>query len=84
LSRGGDVEIVVTDQGRGIAAEVRERIFEPFVTTKQDGLGLGLAIARSIVESHGGKIWAVPHAPHGVAFHVMLPASRRKQEQADE
>jgi len=67
------VRITVTDTGRGIATEVAEKIFEPFYTTKQDGLGMGLRISRSIVESHGGRIWAEA-GPHGV-IHLTLPAS---------
>jgi signal transduction histidine kinase len=53
----GMAEVTVHDTGRGLSAEEAERMFEPFFTTKSEGLGLGLAISRSIIEAHGGKIW---------------------------
>jgi two-component system CheB/CheR fusion protein len=67
------IKITVTDSGRGVAPEVAEKIFEPFYTTKQDGLGMGLRISRSIVESHGGRIWAEA-GPQGM-IHLILPVS---------
>ena len=67
----GSIRITVSDTGRGIAPDVAEKIFEPFYTTKQDGLGMGLRISRSIVESHGGRIWAEA-GPRGV-IHFTLP-----------
>lgn len=70
----GNIEICVTDDGGGIPPQDLERIFEPFVTTKPQGLGLGLAICRSIVESHGGRLWATNNAERGATFHVELPA----------
>jgi len=69
---GGQVELRVEDSGPGIAAEVAPRLFEPFTTTKADGMGLGLAIARYIVEAHGGRLWAEP-LPAGSAFCLSLP-----------
>jgi bifunctional enzyme CysN/CysC len=66
--------ITVADTGSGIDAGVRDRIFDPFVTTKASGMGLGLPICRSIVEAHGGRVWASPGNPHGTVFRVMLPA----------
>lgn len=65
--------IAVEDSGPGIDAKDRERIFDAFFTTKSSGLGLGLAICRSIAESHGGQLWASPNVPHGTIFHVRLP-----------
>jgi signal transduction histidine kinase len=73
-SEADHVLIAVADSGPGIAAEDRERIFEPFFTTKTGGMGLGLAICRSIVEAHGGRLSVTPGTPHGAVFQVMLPA----------
>lgn len=69
------VEFAVRDEGPGIPADRLARLFDAFFTTKPEGLGLGLAIARSIVEAHDGKIWAENHAGRGVTFHVALPVS---------
>ena len=65
------------DWGAGVPAEFKDKVFEPFVTTKANGLGMGLAISRSIVESHGGKIWLVDNEPHGAAFHFAIPLTKR-------
>ena len=67
------IEVSVSDTGHGIAADALPRLFETFFTTKKDGLGLGLAISRSIIEAHEGRIWAENHA-RGATFHVMLPS----------
>jgi two-component system sensor kinase FixL len=64
---GSALECAVADRGHGIAAGQAERIFQPFVTSKKQGLGLGLAICRSIVEAHGGRLWA-ENAPEGGAI----------------
>jgi signal transduction histidine kinase len=69
-----DVEVTVADTGPGIAAEQLPRLFESFFTTKQDGMGLGLSIARSLVEAHGGTIWA-ENGSQGAVFRVVLPRS---------
>jgi signal transduction histidine kinase len=50
-----------------------DRIFDAFFTTKDRGVGMGLSICRSIIESHGGQLWASPNNPHGTNFHVKLP-----------
>lgn len=78
LADDGGVLLTVADSGAGIDPENRERIFEPLFTTKESGMGMGLAICRSIVESHGGRLWMTPREPHGVAFHVFLPEPERK------
>jgi signal transduction histidine kinase len=67
------VEVAVSDTGSGIAAADLQKIFEPFFTTKTDGLGMGLSISRSIVEAHGGRIWAEA-SPEGATVRVSLPA----------
>lgn len=68
------VEIVVRDDGPGIPPEVRRRLFEPVVSRKPEGMGIGLAMCRAIVEAHGGQIWVAPESPAGgAAFHVLVP-----------
>lgn len=78
----GAVELIVRDTGAGVAQGAAGRLFEPFFTTKADGLGLGLPISRSIVEAHGGQLWASPDAKRGAAFHVLLPAARGNRDAA--
>jgi len=75
---GGDasVELGVHDSGKGIPSSDLERLFEPFFTTRAEGLGMGLAISRSIVEAHGGQIFAENDPAGGAAFRVRLPAHR--------
>ena len=73
-SANGGVEIRVSDSGPGIPEEVHSSLFEPFWTTKRGGLGMGLSIARAIVESHGGRIWAETEPGTGARFRVALPA----------
>ena len=69
----GEVQVAVRDTGRGFAPSVRDRLFTPFVTTKEHGLGLGLVISRSIIESHGGRLWATSHDDAGTTFRFSLP-----------
>jgi signal transduction histidine kinase len=68
-----NLKIMIADSGCGIDAERMPRIFEPFFTTKPHGMGMGLSICRSIIEAHGGRLWAVPRQPHGTAFYIQLP-----------
>ena len=68
-----EVEIAVQDSGPGLAPELLNQPLHPFFTTKPDGLGLGLSISQSIVEAHGGRLWATPNAGRGVTFHFTLP-----------
>lgn len=69
------IEIAVRDSGRGLGASA-EDVFQPFFTTKPDGLGMGLAISRSIVDAHGGRLWATPNAERGTTFHFTLPLEK--------
>jgi signal transduction histidine kinase len=70
------IVITVRDQGPGVPVENLPKVFDSFFSTKQSGMGLGLSIARSIVESHGGRIWVENGEPHGAAFHIELHASK--------
>ena len=72
---GSDVRVVVRDSGPGIDAAQLERIFEPFYTTKASGVGMGLAICRSIVDAHGGRLWAEPNDPCGAVLQFMVPGT---------
>jgi signal transduction histidine kinase len=67
------VLVSVTDCGVGIAAEDADRLFNPFFTTKSSGMGMGLSICRSIMEGHGGRLWATANLPHGAMFQFTLP-----------
>jgi signal transduction histidine kinase len=73
----GVAEIRVSDSGPAVAPEVAQRLFEPFFTTKADGTGLGLIISKSIVDRHGGRLWAVPSEGGGLEFRVELPMLKR-------
>jgi len=73
--RPGIVEISVEDLGEGIAPENLERVFEAFFTSKSNGVGIGLAISRSIIEAHGGRLWVRNNPKRGVTFHFTLPLS---------
>jgi C4-dicarboxylate-specific signal transduction histidine kinase len=67
------ITISIIDTGPGLAPEVAGRLFKPFTTTKESGMGVGLSICQSIVESHGGKIWTEANQPQGVIFRFRLP-----------
>jgi C4-dicarboxylate-specific signal transduction histidine kinase len=73
LTESGGVLVSVEDSGLGLDPAIAPRIFEPFVTTKSDGLGMGLSICRSIIDAHGGRLWMSPRAPHGTAFQFTVP-----------
>jgi len=78
LAEPGSVLVVVKDTGAGLDPAIVERMFQPFFTTKPDGLGMGLAICRSIVEAHGGRLWVSPRAPHGANVHFTVPLSAER------
>jgi C4-dicarboxylate-specific signal transduction histidine kinase len=71
----GFVRICIADNGSGVPADIAADLFDPFVTTKATGMGLGLAISRSIVDAHGGRLWHEPRAP-GSAFCFTLPTAQ--------
>ncbi len=73
LSDRSTVHVMVRDNGAGLVPGTERQIFDPFFTTKQSGMGMGLSIARSIVESHGGRIWAMNSSERGAEFHFTLP-----------
>jgi len=67
------MEFVVADQGHGIADDVMEKLFTPFFTTKEEGMGLGLSLCRTVVEQHGGVLQHSPNPPRGTVFSFTLP-----------
>jgi signal transduction histidine kinase len=69
------VLVAVQDSGVGLDPTAMERLFEPFYTTKPEGMGMGLRISRSIVEAHGGRLWASQNAPNGTIFQFTLPTA---------
>jgi two-component system sensor kinase FixL len=70
---GSDVEIAVSDTGTGLPDDVVSRLFHPFVTTKERGMGMGLSICRTIAEAHGGRLWLASNTPEGATFKLSLP-----------
>ena len=68
-----EVEVEVEDNGTGISEEVAEHLFDPFTTTKAEGLGLGMAVTKSIISQHNGKIWFTSSPNEGAVFHFTLP-----------
>ncbi len=74
IHAGGGVIVSVADTGTGIGSKDLERIFNPLFTTKSGGMGMGLSICRSIIETHDGRLWVAPNKPEGAVFWFMLPA----------
>lgn len=71
--RSDRIELSVADRGMGLDAHIAANLFEPFLTTKSSGLGVGLYLCRSIIEAHNGRIWHQPNDPQGAIFHISLP-----------
>jgi len=78
LDDDGKVIIAVSDSGEGLDAANSEHLFDAFFTTKPDGMGMGLAISRTIIEAHGGRLWATANSPKGAVFQFSLPASAER------
>jgi PAS domain S-box-containing protein len=72
------VLLAVEDSGRGIDPEIESRLFSPFFTTRSDGMGMGLSICRSIIESHGGRVWAARNTGAGATFQFAVPSQRQE------
>lgn len=77
ITESGEIQVTVSDSGKGIPSAMMENLFNPFHTSKQDRIGLGLAICRSFIENHGGHIWANPQRESGAEFHFTLPLGGR-------
>jgi signal transduction histidine kinase len=74
LTKTSSILVAVCDSGPGIDPEHLDRIFKPFYTTKTSGIGMGLSICRSIIDAHGGRLWAEAHQPRGAILQFTLPA----------
>jgi len=81
VSSGHEVQVSVHDTGPGIDEDVLGRLFEPFVTTKETGMGIGLSVSKSIIEAHGGSLWAENHPDGGAAFHFTVPVGADQERQ---
>jgi signal transduction histidine kinase len=75
--------ISVSDTGVGLPPQQADKIFDAFFTTKPHGIGLGLRISRSIIEAHGGSLWATPNSPGGASFYFTLSTTGRPDEARD-
>jgi PAS domain S-box-containing protein len=82
-AEAGSVLVAVSDSGPGLPGANPERIFDAFYTTKVSGLGIGLSICRSIVQAHGGRLWATPNEPQGAIFRMMLPIEDKSLEKRE-
>ena len=77
---GGQVQVTVEDSGIGLDPNTIGKIFEPFYTTKSSGMGMGLSICRSIVQNHGGRLWATAKEGPGTRFHFSLPQYHEEEQ----
>ncbi|HLV88398.1 MAG TPA: PAS domain S-box protein [Candidatus Sulfotelmatobacter sp.] len=74
VDESGDILVAVRDSGHGLGSAA-DQVFTPFFTTKANGMGMGLSISRSLIENHGGRLWAMPNSPFGAVFSFTLPVS---------
>jgi two-component system sensor kinase FixL len=79
-TEGNLVQVTISDSGPGLSEAVAGRMLLPFVTTKEHGMGLGLTICQSIINAHGGRLWATPNAGAGVSFHFQLPLAGKTED----
>jgi signal transduction histidine kinase len=79
-AENGQIRISISDTGAGLSPEQAEQISSAFFTTKAHGTGMGLPISRSIIESHGGRLWAADNSPHGATFCFTLPTNVEANE----
>ena len=79
-AQGSEIGICVCDNGPGIAEDIRPRLFEPFATSKPDGMGLGLVISRNLAESHGGRLSFAADHEGGACFLLTLPADQESHD----
>jgi two-component system sensor kinase FixL len=79
MESGGAVEMSVSDTGAGLSAEIADRLFQPFASTKSQGMGIGLSVCREIIETHQGRIWAEPNARGGTTFRFTMPIVDRER-----
>jgi hypothetical protein len=77
-SQTNDILVAVRDSGPGIDPESLERVFEAFYTTKSSGMGMGLSICRSIIDAHGGRLWAEANEPRGAIFQFTVPSAEKE------
>ena len=73
------IEIAVSDTGHGFSGDTHVNLFQPFFTTKETGMGIGLSISRTIIETHGGRMWAETNGAGGATFRFTLPAGSAKE-----
>ena len=77
----GSIQVVVSDRGTGFSRDKLDKIFQPFYTTKREGLGMGLSICRSIIQAHGGRLWAENNRDHGATFYFTVPIAEEAAEE---